>query len=190
MRWTEVSLLVSGFRRSWGHGQIEVALLRSLDLGDGQLRAVHHGVFNHLHVTLVHVVQIRREAGKGANVSIRGEECNMNQNADRDSYGSEALRIPSMELLFVLESWRGYGQFLSLTNVSYISSKRRDMSPIFGSAEAFWVARPSKAGPAWAALPPACWLTSSGHSLRNSSVWRAPGSGDEEVAFPLPTCWT
>lgn len=57
------------------------------------------------------------------------------------------------------------------------------------SAEAFWEACPSKAGPVRAVLPPVCWLTSSGHSLRSSSVWRASGFGDEEVAFPLPTCW-
>lgn len=55
----------------------------------------------------------------------------MDQNTDKDSYGSEALRIPSVELLFGLVFWRGNGQFLSLTNVSSISIKRRDTSPVF-----------------------------------------------------------
>lgn len=36
----------------------------------------------------------------------------------RDSYGSEALSIPSMGLLMLLEFWRGDGQSLSLANVS------------------------------------------------------------------------
>lgn len=52
----------------------------------------------------------------------------MIRNTDRDSYGSEALRIPSMELLFIFVFWSGHGQVLSVTNGSHISNR---MSPIF-----------------------------------------------------------
>lgn len=57
---------------------------------------------------------------------VRREECNMKiRRLDRDSYGSGALRIPSMGLLMVLEFCRGYGRFLSLANVSHISSTKK-----------------------------------------------------------------
>lgn len=126
--WPEVSLLVSGFRRNWWQCQIEVALLWSLECGDGELRAVHHRVLDHLHVALVQVVQIRWQAGEGDNRRVREGACDMTWNADRDSYRSEALRIPSMEPLFVLVFCREHGQVLSVSHVSYNSSGG-DMSP-------------------------------------------------------------
>lgn len=85
-------------------------------------------MLDHLHVALVQVVHIRWQAGEGANGSVREGECDMTWNADRDSYRSEALRIPSMEPLFVLVFWREHGQVLSVTHGSY-SSSRGDMSP-------------------------------------------------------------